>query len=49
MHPNERPSFAEGPTTADVVDTGGLFRTLRVRVVTHSADNVTPPRVRVRS
>ena len=49
MQPNERPSFAEGPTTADAVDTGGLFRTLRLRDVTLRADNVTPPRVRVRS
>ena len=49
MQPNERPSFAEGPTTADAVDPGALFRTLRLRVETHSADHVTPPRVRVRS
>jgi hypothetical protein len=49
MQPDERSSYAEGPTTATLVDPGELFRTVRSHGVTLVRVHGTPPRVDVRS
>lgn len=49
MQPDLSSSYVEGPKTASTVDTGELFRAVRLQGVTLAVTNGTPPRVDVRS